>query len=119
MDVFYVDFNTQSSALLGQPIRVRKVVPQLQAEVSRKKLLLAMSMLFVVLAIQLGLRIYITERGYEIERMRMIALSNDTELRELDLAYALKTRPNELAKLAKTRLEMEPLTPSQIRKVSY
>ena len=119
MDVFYVDFNSQSSVLDGQPIRVRKVAPQVQSNVSRRKLLLSMSMLFVVLAAQLGLRVYITGRGYEIERMRMIALANDTELRSLDLGYALKTRPNELIKRAQDRLGMEPLAPYQIRKVSY
>ena len=119
MDVFYVDFNSQSSALEGQPIRVRKVLPQSRVSISRRKLLLSMSMLFVVLASQLGLRVYITEKGYEIERMRMIALANDTELRELDFTYALKTRPNELIKRAEGRLGVEPLAPYQIRKVSY
>ena len=119
MDVFYVDFNSQSAALEGQPIRVRKVAPQSHLSVSRRKLLLSMSLLFIVLAAQLGLRVYITERGYEIERMRMIALANDTELRELDFTYALKTRPNELIKQAQSRLGVEPLAPYQIRKVSY
>ena len=119
MDVFYVDFSAQSSALNGQPIRVRKIAPQSQVYVSRRKLLLSLSMLFIVLATQLGLRIYITEKGYEIERMRMVALANDTELRELDFTYALKTRPNELIKQAEARLGVEPLAPYQIRKVSY
>ena len=119
MAVYYVNFNSQVSALTSQVVRYRASVSHEVAVVSRKRLLISMFALFCVLATQLSLRLVITDKGYEIERMRMIALNNDSDLRDLRLMYAYQTRPTEVIKLAEQRLGMVPLQPSQIRKVAY
>ncbi len=74
--------------------------------------------LFLVLAVQLWLRVESISKGYEVEELRRVALRNDTELRELRLEYALLVRPGELAERARIKLGMTDLAPQRVRKLA-
>lgn len=74
-------------------------------------------LLFVVLVIQLSVRICILEKGYRLEELRRETLQNDAHLRQRRLDYAFMSRPTNLARSAERRLGMTNLTPQQIRKL--
>lgn len=78
---------------------------------------LAPFMLFLFLGIQLWVRISAIRRGYELEALRQLALTNDSRLRQLQLEYAYSTSPEVLRQRAKGELAMVALTPQRIRKL--
>ncbi|MCC6932868.1 MAG: hypothetical protein IT292_06410 [Deltaproteobacteria bacterium] len=119
MEVYYVNFAAQATDLDFTKVQVTKAGTFKRANVSHKRLLLSLAFLFVVLSAQLMLRVVITEKGYEIEKLRMVALSNDAELRELGFTYAFQGRPAEILTSARAKLGMEMASPKQIRKMSY
>lgn len=73
--------------------------------------------LFIVLALQLWVRISTIEKGYELEKLRETALKNDVRLRQLRLELAYTARPAELIKRANHELGFVALAPQRIRKL--
>ena len=72
-------------------------------------------MLFCSLLLQLCIRIEIIEQGYNVERLRSVALKKDAELRRLKLDLAFATTPKLMTDAAEKRLEMNLLTPDRVR----
>ncbi len=81
--------------------------------------LLAALFLFVSLLSQLFVRVSIIHSGYELERVRSVALKNDVELRELHLQYATLSRPTELSEIAKKSLGMVETPRDRVRSMKY
>ena len=119
MEVYYVNFGSPAADIDFTKVQVRKAGTFKRADVSHRRLLFSLVFLFFVLLGQLALRVIITEKGYEMEKLRTVALSNDADLRELDFTYAFQTRPAEILKMANDRLGMVMAAPQQIRKLNY
>lgn len=80
--------------------------------------LCAAVVLFVVLGTQLFVRLSVIQACYKLESLRKEALVADADLRELRLMYAWKTQPSTMVARSRASLNMEPSTPSQIRRVA-
>ena len=74
--------------------------------------------LFVVLLLQLWVRVNIIQSGYELEALRSNALKNDAYLRHKRLELAYLARPDVLRKRAAIELKMVPLAPQRVRWIS-
>lgn len=81
-------------------------------------LLLPPLLLFIVLTAQLFVRLTIVHRSYELQRVRSEALRNDAELRGLRLELATLTSPSVIAERAGKELELRPVSPQRIRRVT-
>ncbi len=100
--------------LQGQRMRARRdFAPRM---LHARDMLLPMG-LFVVLVLQLWVRMSFVGQGYRLEELRQKALNNDARLREQRLEYAMLTRPDGLRKQARNQLQMIVLEPQNVRKI--
>lgn len=72
-------------------------------------------LLFLVLLLQLWVRIENISVRYDLERERSVSLKLDSELRQLRLDYAYVTRHNYLKDKAFDQLALAPRAPSEVR----
>ena len=74
-------------------------------------------MLFLVLLLQIWIRVEIIQAGYRLEEVRTAALKQDAQLRELKFEYAAKASPSVVRDRAQKELGLRPMLPQAIRKV--
>lgn len=104
--------------LNNQAVRFRGNSSSIERDQARTRVMAPAVTLFIVLCLQLGVRIAIIAQGYQLEAMRNQLLENDKSLRHYRLQYAVKTSPERLAGEARQRLGMIPSRPQQLRKLS-
>lgn len=107
----------QTLTIQQQAVVPRLAVKQLRRSRKRMSHLLPPILLFSTLLLQLTIRIEIIEHGYEVERLRAIALQKDAQLRQLRLDLAYATRPKLLSESATKRLELGLLSPERVREI--
>ena len=75
------------------------------------------AILFLVLLLQVGLRIHIVERGYEVASVQNDLLEHDAELRQLRADYASLVRAARLERIA-TSSGLSAMGDDQIRYIN-
>ena len=73
--------------------------------------------LFLVLLLQVSVRIMLVEKSYKLEEVRSSILSNDELLREVNLELARLYDPVFMQQQARSRLGMSATPPQRIRHV--
>lgn len=106
----------QASVLARQSVSTKTLRKRVRSALQVQ--LVAGTLLFLALSLQLWIRVVTIEKGYQLELIREAALKNDGRLRQKRLELAYAARPNELSKLATAGLGMEPLPPQRVRKVT-
>lgn len=105
---------------VGSPCLDNQVVPVREKVSSRRPLAtyLASVFLFVALCCQLCVRVSITQKGYELERLRSSVERNRAQLARLELEHAQILRPQELMRRAQLELGMVELSPVNVRRIA-
>lgn len=85
---------------------------------SNKVSIISACLLFLVLLLQVSVRVVLTERAYKLEEVRASILSSDELLREARLELARVYDPVFIKQQAKERLGMEATPPQRIRRIS-
>lgn len=86
--------------------------------VSMQMQLIAAFVLLVALVAKVWVKVEITDLGYELAKQHNIAVELDMKKREAELKLSLLMRPDNLAAMAKKRLDLEPLNPKMARKLN-
>ncbi len=92
---------------------------ELRKTQSRTAFYLAVLFLFFTLSFQLWVRISIFNKRYEIAKLRSEALQADSELRELQVVYAVQAKPATILQRSKGTLGLDTPHPRQVRRVAY
>ena len=85
--------------------------------ISGRSQLIASTILLVVLSARVWMRIETTDLGYRFAAEQAKTFSYDMERSELELQLSILRRPDNLTRMASSRLGLHPLDPSQARKI--
>ena len=73
--------------------------------------------LFVVLMLQLHVRLSIVSRSYELQEQRDSMMQKQDEIREIKLSIERVSEPDFIMQTAKTKLNLSLTPPQRIRKI--
>lgn len=85
--------------------------------VSVRAQLIAAVLLLAALSSKVWIKIESTDIGYRLAKERQVTIDLDMQRRELELARSVLMRPDNLTKVAKTRLGLGLLRPEQARRI--
>lgn len=74
--------------------------------------------LFVVLMLQLHVRLSIVGKSYDLEQLRDSAMQKQDQIREIKLSLERVTEPDFIMQMAKTKLNLALTPPQRIRKIT-
>ncbi len=90
-----------------------------ESAVSIKMQLFAALLLLFALSAKVWIKINCTSVGYQLAKARQISVSQDMQLRELELELSLLMRPDRLAEEARRKLDLRQLDPGQAYRITY
>ncbi len=83
-----------------------------------KGVLFSFILLFIALSIQLYVRLSVIHKSYDLERLRVDTLKADSELRELEVVYAVTSKPLNVKMRSKKTLGLDITEPSKVRRMN-
>jgi len=85
--------------------------------ISVRSQIIAAAILLVVLSARVWMRVETTDLGYKFAAEQQKTVDLDMERRELELQLSILRRPDNLTRMATSRLGLRQLDPTQARKI--
>lgn len=76
-------------------------------------------LLMLALAAKIWVKVQVTQLGYELAAERKVTMEYDMLRREMELELSVLMRPDNIGQLAEKRLKLQPLAPTQARRLIY